>query len=297
MNVADGDFVLPVDKPAGPTSHDIVAMARRGLRTRRVGHTGTLDPFATGVLVLCVGRATRIAEFITGLDKRYRATALLGVETDTLDPEGQPVGPAGDVSRLSLEDVSASLARFQGAQPQLPPAYSAKKVDGVRAHRRARQGETVELEPVAIEVFEIALVDFEPPLVTFDVHVSSGTFVRAIARDLGRALGCGAHLTALRRTHVGEVGLAQSVGVEELADSAAVRHAAISPLDAVSPMPHVCVDEGVAQRLRHGQRVRIDDPSADPGASCTVAVAHRQELLAVAELADGVLRPRKVFVA
>ena len=208
--------VLPVDKPAGPTSHDMVARARRALGTRRIGHTGTLDPFASGLMLLCVGRATRIAEYLSGMDKRYTAVVRLGVSTDTCDATGS-ITAERDAAGVSRADIETALRSQRGAILQTPPAYSAKKVGGERSYALAREGRAVELEPVPVIVHEITLTRFETPHLHLDVRCSSGTYIRAIARDLGAALGVGAHLTALRRTAVGSHSIEHSVSADDLA--------------------------------------------------------------------------------
>ena len=303
MNVEAGDFFLPVDKPVGPTSHDVVAAARRGLRTRRVGHTGTLDPFASGLLVLCVGRATRLAEYLSSLDKTYEAVARLGVTTDTLDREGEVVREREGWAELAREQVAEELARLSGEIEQVPPQFSAKKVDGEAMHRRARRGEHVDLPPVAVTIHEITLTEMRLPDLRFTVRCSSGTYVRALARDLGEGLGVGAHLTELRRTAVGGVSVDGAVGVDELDEGDAVARATIAPTEALGHMDTLEVDQEVADRLRNGQRVRVgeatDTPTeAEDGSAperTLVAVSHEHDLLAIAELDDGLLRPRKVF--
>jgi tRNA pseudouridine55 synthase len=301
VRAEEGDYVLPVDKPAGPTSHDVVAAARRALGTRRVGHTGTLDPFASGLLLLCVGRATRLAEYLSGLDKRYEATARLGVETDTLDHDGEVVREA-ELAGLAPEAVLDALAGFAGAQDQVPPQYSAKKVAGEAMHRRARRGEQVELEPVRVTVYSVEALEVTLPEVRFAVHCSSGTYIRAIARDLGRALGVGAHLTALRRTAIGRFSVEDAVAVDQLDDTEGVAAARIAPIDAVGHLREIAVGEEEADRLRHGQRLRVEAPATDGTEDAAasrsperVAVAHAGTLLAIGDLDDGVLRPRKVF--
>ena len=309
MRVDSGDFVLPVDKPAGPTSHDIVSLARKALDTRRVGHTGTLDPFASGLLVLCVGRATRLAEYLTGLDKTYRAEARLGVETDTLDHEGDVVAEDEGWSGLSEADIRQALASLVGSLQQIPPQYSAKKVEGEAMHRKARRGERVELPAASVTVHAIELEAMELPRIRFTVRCSSGTYVRALARDLGRRLEVGAHLTGLRRTRVGDLGLQQAISVESLDDERAVAEARLAALTALDHLASVTVDAAAARRIVHGQRVRLAsaeelaadsrDAAGDPSRTDAhpVAVAHAGELLAVGEVHDGVLRPRKVFPA
>lgn len=305
MNAAAGDFLLPVDKPEGPTSHDIVAAARRALRTRRVGHTGTLDPFASGLLVLCVGRATRLAEYVSGFDKRYLADARLGVETDTLDREGDVRDRSDSWKTLTASDVERSLGDLCGPIDQVPPQYSAKKVDGEAMHRRARRGEQVDLEPVRITVREIGLVSVELPDIRFDVRCSTGTYVRALARDLGRDLGVGAHLTALRRTALGPWTTEDALPLGALDDDVAVARATIEPLAALRHLPTVEASDEIVSRILNGQRIRLDPswevcPAADPSVVGTsgpplVTVAQAGSLVAIAELEAGVLRPRKVF--
>jgi tRNA pseudouridine55 synthase len=306
MRRAGGDFVLPVNKPVGPTSHDVVAMARRALGTRRIGHSGTLDPFASGLLLLCVGQATRIAEFLSGLDKCYRAVARLGVETDTHDLDGQVTEAAGGVEAVTADHVRSTLASFRGATAQVPPQFSAKKVDGESMHRRARRGERVELEPVAVTVYSMELLDFAPPDVGFSICCSSGTYVRAIARDLGRRLGTGAHLTLLHRTAVGLFSSEDALPLAAMGDPDAWSAAAIEPAAALAHLATFEVDETAALRLRQGQRIRVleapvglrgADPADCGGRESLLAVTCNGDLVSVAQLDDGVLRPRKVFSA
>ncbi|HEX6940149.1 MAG TPA: tRNA pseudouridine(55) synthase TruB [Longimicrobiales bacterium] len=285
--------VLPVDKPEGPTSHDIVGAARRALGTRRIGHTGTLDPFASGLLLLCVGAATRIAEYLIDLPKTYRATMRLGVATDTADRTGEPVRVSDDWRSLDPGRIRAVFASQVGRIRQIPPAYSAKKVAGERAYDRARRGEEVHLEPVEVEVYRLDIVASELPDITFEVECSSGTYVRAIARDVGDALGVGAHLTALRRTRIGRHDVARAVPVDRLTDPDAVRAAWLSPLEALRHLPRIDVDDAAAASLRHGRPLPWR-PDAAIGHG-PIAVAYRGALLAIAEGEDERLRPRKVF--
>ncbi len=286
-----GGFVLPVDKPEGPTSHDVVAEVRRALGERRIGHTGTLDPFASGLLVLCDGPATRVAEYLSGLDKTYEATARLGVRTDTLDREGRVLEERAGWQLLGEEPVVEALERLRGDILQQPPQFSAKKVRGVRMHERARRGEHVPLEPCSVTVHDIELTMLDPPFVSFRVRCSTGTYVRALARDLGEDLGVGAHLTELRRTAVGSLDVGRAVGPGQLADEAALARARIDPLEAMAHLPRVSVDEAGASRLAHGQRLRVGEAAAGG----LVVVARGAELVAVAEIVDGLLCPRKVF--
>lgn len=193
---------LLVDKPIGPTSHDIVDVARRALRTRKIGHAGTLDPFASGLLILAVGKATKEISGFVGLDKAYEATLRLGARSDTMDRTGtvteQPA--CAPVSQAAFE---AALANFRGAIDQIPPMYSAKKVGGRKLYELAREGVEIERKPVRVTVHELELVDYAWPIAQIHTRVSSGTYIRALADDIGTALGCGAYLEELRRTEVG----------------------------------------------------------------------------------------------
>ncbi len=297
MDLPPSGGLLLVDKPAGPTSHDVVAAARRALGTRRVGHTGTLDPFATGLLVLCVGRATRLVEFVTGLPKRYLATVRLGERTTTDDLDGE-VEAASDAWRaLGRAGVESALASFRGPMRQVPPRYSAKKVAGEAAHYRARRGENVALAPVAVEVLSLELVRWEPPEIDLDVRCSAGTYVRALARDLGETLGTGAHLVALRRTEVGSLRAEAALDPERLGEPDVVRDAWIAPLAALVHLPRIQVGPEDASRLALGQSVLLpsEAPVPVPALGTPLAVAWGEELVAVAERAGDQLQPRKVF--
>lgn len=213
------DGVLVVDKPAGPTSHDIVDRARRALGTRRVGHTGTLDPFATGVLPLCVGRATRLARFLAGGEKGYRATVRLGFATTTDDLTGEPLAGARPVD-VSDESLRRTLVGLVGTFDQVPPAFSARQVGGRRLYELARRGEAVARAATPVTVHALELVSRTGDMLELDVRCSAGTYVRALARDLGERLDVGAHLTALRRTRSGSFELSQAVPGDDLAGAA-----------------------------------------------------------------------------
>lgn len=295
MSPPPGDGgVLLVDKPSGPTSHDVVARARRALDTRKIGHTGTLDPFASGLLVLCVGSATRLSEYLTGLDKTYVATVRLGAATDTGDPEGAVVADDDTWRGLDASDLEEALAGLRGRIRQVPPRYSAKKVAGERAYRLARRGEEVELEAVEVEVHELEVVELDLPDVAIRLRCSSGTYVRAVGRDLGRRLGTAAHLTELRRTRVGSFRVEEAVSLEGLTDLPAVERAWITPARAVAHLPSVEVDDDEATRLAHGQVIRVR-AAVEAGPREAVAVLRAGDLVAVAARDGDRLRPRKVF--
>ena len=283
--------VLPVDKPRGPTSHDVVAVARRALGVRRIGHTGTLDPFASGLLLLCVGEATRLAEFLIGMDKTYEATLRLGVATTSGDPDGEVISTSEAWRDVSPRALESALGAFRGSLEQIPPSLSAKKVGGVPAHRRVRRGEEVVLRPQAVTVHELDVLGFEPPEVRLGIRCSSGTYVRSLARDLGEALLVGAHLTELRRTAVGGFGLGEALSLDDLGVEARVAGAIISPLRAVESLARVWVDPASAVDLGHGRAVGAGDL---PDVGIAVA-ACGAKLVAIGQVRSGRFLPRKVL--
>jgi tRNA pseudouridine55 synthase len=287
--------VLPVDKPVGPTSHDAVALVRRALRTRQVGHTGTLDPFASGLLLVCVGQATRLSEYLTGLPKAYAATLRLGEITDTDDLTGGIVGGSDAWRGLSAEDIDGAVQRQVGTIQQLPPVYSAKKVDGERMYAVARRGGEVERRPVTVTIHSIRVTRVELPDVDFEVVCGSGTYIRAIARDAGEALGAGGHLRALRRTAVGVHSVEDAVPLDALGDEERVRAALLTPLDALAGLPRVAVDEAGAAALGFGRTIPAP-PGAPEGVPLALAGADGR-LLAIGERAGDAVKPRKVFPA
>lgn len=206
---------LLVDKPVGPTSHDIVDLARRALHTRKIGHAGTLDPFASGLLIMAVGRMTKEISKFVGLDKAYEATLRLGASSDTMDRTGT-IGQK-DCAPVSAEAFEAALEKFRGEIDQTPPMYSAKKVGGKKLYELARAGETVERQPVRVTIHELELVSFEWPIAKIRTRVSSGTYIRALADDIGRALGCGAYLEELRRTKIGAFDVKDAAAPKDIA--------------------------------------------------------------------------------
>lgn len=287
--------VLPVDKPVGPTSHDAVAAVRRALRTRQVGHTGTLDPFASGLLLVCVGPATRLAEHLTALPKSYRATMRLGAATDTDDGTGAVIAASDAWRALGEDAVRAALTAQIGTIRQVPPAYSAKKVDGRRLYDAARKGETVERKAATVTIHDLRVVSVDLPDVVFDLDCGAGTYVRAVARDAGEALGVGAHLTALRRTRAGRFAVEDAVPLDALDDAARVAAALLPPAEAVAHLPRVTVDDAGAAALSFGRAVPA--PDAVPPATPVAIVDAAGALLALGERDGDVVRPRKVFAA
>jgi tRNA pseudouridine55 synthase len=261
------DGLLIIDKPEGPTSHDVVARARRAIGERRIGHTGTLDPLATGVLALLLGRATRLAQFLTAEDKRYVADIRFGQATTTYDRQGEPVGPQLDAAGLTREAVESALERFRGTYPQTPPPYSAKKVGGISAHRLARRGEAPALAPVTITVSELTLAEFVHPDARVELRCSAGFYVRSLAHDLGTALGCGAHLRSLRRTASGTMDLAGAVSLADLETNRQAVQDAIRPLSTLlAAWPAVRVTVSGVDKVRRGLYLSPSDyvPSITP---------------------------------
>ena len=284
--------VLLVDKPAGCTSHDVVALARRSLGARKVGHAGTLDPIATGLLVLGIGRATRLLGYLSGLDKEYEAVARLGVATDTLDREGKVVAEDSAWVGLADAEIRPAASGICGTLEQVPPSYSAVKVGGVAAHRRTRRGENVELPPRRVVVRELEIVGVELPEVRFRVLCSSGTYIRSLAAELGRRLGTSAHIAELRRTRVGSFSVADAASLAELRSGTVPRRARVGPVAALSHLPSIAVDERDAARLADGARVPA---SAADSAQATFVTDKGDRLVAVGEVRGGVLHPRTVF--
>jgi tRNA pseudouridine55 synthase len=253
------DGILNLDKPSGPTSHDVVERIRALTGIRRVGHAGTLDPLASGVLLVCVGQATRVAGYLMGGQKVYRARVRLGIATDTYDADGRGVAEMPvEVNRAQVETV---LARFRGSLSQVPPMYSALKREGTPLYRLARRGvraEQLSLQPRQVEIVRLELTAWEPPECTLEVTCSPGTYVRTLAHDLGQALGCGAHLAGLVRLASGTFRLEDAVTLEELAQAANEQRwpALLHPLDAaLSCFPALRVDADAARRLCLGQSI------------------------------------------
>lgn len=258
---------LNVHKPEGPTSHDVVDRIRRHTGIRRVGHGGTLDPFATGVLVVCLGKATRLAEFLIGSPKEYRAVVELGRSTDTYDRTGQ-VTAEHDPSGVTREQVEAALARFRGRVLQVPPPFSALKKGGVPLYRLARAGQKVQPDPREVEIARLDLVGWDPPRLTLEVACSAGTYIRSLAHDLGQALGCGAHLVDLVRLRSGRFRLEEAVPLEAiLAAGPGEWRRWLLPLEvAVEHLPRVDLEAEEVRRLSLGQPVPAgENPLAQPG--------------------------------
>ncbi len=254
---AETTGILNLDKPAGWTSHDVVAKVRRLLGQKSVGHAGTLDPLATGVLLVCVGQATRVTEYLMTGRKIYRATIRLGLTTDTCDITGTTVATA-PVLPLTRSDVEAALRGFVGVLAQTPPAFSAVKQAGVPAYRRARRGEAVSLAARMVTIYDIALLEWQSPCLTIEVTCDPGTYMRSLARDVGAALGCGAALAELRRLRSGHFTADDALSLDALAEAHRTGQIGrwLYPLAAaLTGLTPVAVDAAAAARLRHGQPI------------------------------------------
>ncbi|MCX7854458.1 MAG: tRNA pseudouridine(55) synthase TruB [Anaerolineae bacterium] len=294
------DGILNLNKPRGLTSHDVVARVRAVAQQREVGHAGTLDPMATGVLLLCLGRATRLAEYLMDSPKLYRARVRLGVTTDTDDAEGTVIAEKPvSVDRMAVE---AALGQFRGPILQVPPMYSALKRDGRPLYRLARQGQMVEREPRPVEIYRLDLTAWEPPELTLEVLCSPGTYIRALARDLGEALGCGAHLTGLIRLASGDFRLEDAVELEALTPESLPGF--LLPLDtALWQYPALYLNEAEARAVRHGRDIPASSFAVSPkarrrGVQLARAYGPDDRLLAVLEYRpdQDVWHPRKVLI-
>jgi tRNA pseudouridine55 synthase len=281
------DAVLLVDKPAGPTSFDVVARIRRSLpRKTKVGHAGTLDPFATGLLLVACGRATRLAPFLVGLEKRYWTTVELGVRSDTGDVDGE-LAPSGE-PLPSADELRRAVAGFVGELDQVPPAASAVKVGGRRAYALARAGEAVELEPRRVQVHAFELCAFDGVLAELDVRCSKGTYIRSLARDLGESLGCGAYCKTLRRTAIGSFAVDDAGPPDAVAEDLA--RWARSPADALAHLPARTLDAREQADVAHGRSLALDGEDGP-----TRCLAADGRLLCIAEPGTGRLKPRVVL--
>ena len=302
------DGVLIIDKPEGITSHDVVARVRRILDQRRVGHTGTLDPFATGVLVVLVGRATRLAQFLSNVDKAYEAVIRLGFATDTGDRTGKPLTPAEAGSHTWSEtELEAALSRLRGEIEQIPPMYSAKKQGGRKLYEMARRGEAVQRQPVPVKVHSFNIIGSSKPCegtTDFEVSVvcSAGTYIRTLAEDLGKQLGVGAHLVELRRTRVADFTIAEAMSLPQLEDrvqSGTLAEVMLTPDEALQNLPFVSLDAGAVKRTQQGLAMKLESDFAQVwGAAENIRMRDEDGNLIAIGTFDGeaqLLRPRVVL--
>ncbi|MCG3209994.1 MAG: tRNA pseudouridine synthase B [Anaerolineae bacterium] len=284
--------LLIINKPKGLTSHDVVAQIRRITGQRKAGHTGTLDPMATGVLVVCLGQATRLIEYIVAARKQYRAVIRFGVTTDTLDADGQVLTQT-DIAGLTADQLRAALPAFTGQIEQRPPMYSAIKQDGQPLYKRARAGQTVDIPPRPVTIFQLDWLDWQPPDLTLEVTCSAGTYIRSLARDLGQAAGTGAHLAELARTANGDWTLAQATALESL--TPANWRESLLPVDrAVAHLPRVALAPDNTEHVRHGRQIELPEPSA-PGNVLAAFTSDNTFLAILARTEDNGWQPKKVF--
>lgn len=291
------DGIFNIHKATGMTSHDVVARMRKLLKQRRVGHAGTLDPAASGVLPICVGQGTRVAEYLSESGKAYRATLIFGSETDTYDAEGQ-VTRTASIEELELVSIERALVAFRGPQMQVPPRYSAIKIQGQAAYKRTRAGEELTLEARPIEIEHLDIRAWQKPELILDIVCSKGTYIRSLAYDLGRALGCGAHLSGLVRTRSGPFRLEESITLEELANASERGQLAnhLYPADtalAHYPALHLSAEE--AERVKHGNTFAWSEQAVEQTLARVYNAAG--DFIAIAEWEPHTAKwqPKKVF--
>jgi len=288
--------VLVIDKPRGMTSHDVVNRVRRALQQRAVGHLGTLDPLATGVLPLVIGNLTRLAQFYTASEKVYEGVIRFGFATDTYDADGAPTSPE-QKPEVSLEELRAMSSRFRGFIEQVPPPFSAKKIRGVPAYKLARKHKEVLLKPIQTEIKELEIPEFDGIRASFRVRVASGTYMRSVAHDMGQQLGCGAHLESLRRTQLAEFELADAHMLEELdaaAQSAEIEDLFVHPRKLLPQFPSVSANEEMTSRIRSGRTVNLPELSR---AKQVKVFSGQRELIAIATRVAGTLFHPKIVLS
>jgi tRNA pseudouridine55 synthase len=298
------DAVLVIDKPAGMTSHDVVARVRRLLGERSVGHLGTLDPSATGVLPLLIGRYTRLAQFFGSGTKTYEGTIGLGFATDTYDADGEPLGPVRSV-KVSLEELSQIAEMLTGEIEQQPPKFSAKKIAGVPAYKLARRNQEIDLKKVRVQVYRFEIHHLEEDRAHFTVEVSTGTYVRSLAHELGQKLGSGAHLAQLRRTISGEFSLDQAISLKRLTELKAeaastgpelddlLARITVHPRRVLPQLPSVTVNDETAALIANGRTVNLPEFSA---ARLVKVFLGQEQLFAIASRIAGTLFQPKVVL-
>ena len=285
--------LLIIDKPAGMTSHDVVNRLRKLTSERSVGHLGTLDPMATGVLPLLLGKFTRLAQYFSSAEKSYTGVIRLGFSTDTYDAEGQPAGPdqwSQSQTPPTLVQVRLAASRFQGEMQQMPPIYSAKKIDGKPAYKLAREGKPVELKPATVRIASFEITALEGPEATFSMSISAGGYVRSVAHELGQDLGCGAHLSSLRRTQAGAFTISEAHTLEELMPLAgnieALEMLFVHPRSLLPEMPAVTGDAMALGRLRNGAQANLPEFSQ---AAMVKVFAGQRDLVGIARRVAGTL--------
>jgi tRNA pseudouridine55 synthase len=283
--------LLVIDKPAGMTSHDVVGILRRITGERSIGHLGTLDPMATGVLPMLLGKFTRLAQYFSSAEKSYAGTIRFGFATDTYDAEGEPAGPdCWPQGPLSLEKIRSTAARFHGEMQQMPPSFSAKKIAGKPAYKLAREGKPVELKAATVQIASFEITALDGAEASFTMSISAGGYVRSVAHELGQDLGCGAHLSSLRRTQAGVFTLAQAHTLDELTPLAgnleAFERLCLHPRSLLPEMPSVTGDALALGRLRNGAQANLPEFSSAP---LVKVFAGQRELVGIAKRVAGTL--------
>ncbi len=300
------DGILIIDKPEGWTSHDVVGKTRKILRTKRIGHTGTLDPFATGVLVILVGKATRLAQFLDKDKKSYEAEIAFGFETDTGDRTGNAKSEVQIAKQVLIEEIEKVLPEFGGEIMQTPPMYSAKKIEGKKLYELARKGIEIEREAVKVKIYELELINetrnskLETRNFTLRVSCSAGTYIRTLAEDIGRKLETGAHLAELRRTHAGKFDISQAVTLEELEKIVAENRLGeilISMNEAVSHLPQISLTDEEITKTRSGMKLKREDFAAKEGENIRM-IDENENLLAVGifDETEKIIQPKIVLM-
>jgi tRNA pseudouridine55 synthase len=281
--------LLVLDKPSGMTSHDVVSRLRKITGEKSIGHLGTLDPTATGVLPLLLGRFTRLAQYFSSAEKSYEGTIRFGFATDTYDAEGEPSGPCTQPV-LSLDAIREAARRFRGQTQQMPPPYSAKKIAGTPAYKLARAGKPVDLKPAEVRIGAFEIVSLEQDRAAFTMNISAGGYVRSVAHELGQILGCGAHLSSLRRTRAGVFTLAEAHTLDQLQPLAgnlpALEALCMHPRSLLSQMPSVTADAQTIGRMRNGSQANLPEFSSAP---LVKVFAGQRELFAIASRVAGTL--------
>jgi tRNA pseudouridine55 synthase len=294
------DGILNINKPTGMTSHDVVARIRKLLKQKRVGHAGTLDPAASGVLPICLGQATRVAEYLSESGKAYLAEIVFGIVTDTYDSEGSIIRTSS-IENLSLQQIEEALLRFTGPQMQLPPRYSAIKLQGQPAYKRMRAGEEVLLEPRPIVIYQLNIIDWHPPRLTLAIECSKGTYIRSLAYDLGEYLNCGAYLDKLVRARSGPFTLSESITLQQLAGAVTSNtiEAFLYPPDKVlQDYLALVLDATTAEHVRHGNPFKYEDQPEHASAQLARVYDESGHFLAIAQwdTEQELWKPKKVFV-
>ena len=291
------DGIFNINKPTGMTSHDVVARIRKLLKQKRVGHAGTLDPAASGVLPICLGQATRVAEYLSESGKAYRAEINFGMVTDTYDSEGTVIRTSS-TEHLSLPQIEEALSHFTGPQMQLPPSYSAIKLQGQPAYKRVRAGEEVLLDPRPIVIYQLNIIAWHPPRLVLDIECSKGTYIRSLAYDLGEYVHCGAYLDKLVRTRSGPFPLSESITLEQLAEATTIEAYLYPPDKVLQDYPILMLDAATAERVRHGNAFNYVEQPESESAQLARVYDEAGHFLAIAErdAEQKLWQPKKVFV-